>query len=40
MVVRSTPASRSQKLSVPSTSNSGSPAENPSVSMRRLAGSR
>src|SRR3989344_4825063 len=40
MVLRSMPASRRRKLSVPSTSSSGSPAENPSVSMRRLAGSR
>ena len=34
------PASRSQKLSVPNTSSSGSPAENPSDSMRSEAGSR
>src|SRR3990167_6017164 len=40
MVLRSTPASRRRKLSVPSTSSRGRPAENPSVSMRRLAGSR
>jgi hypothetical protein len=40
MVVRSSPASRSLKLSVPSTSSSGSPAEKPSANMRRLAGSR
>jgi hypothetical protein len=40
MVVRSMPASRSQKLSEPNTSNSGSPAEKPSDSMRRVAGSR
>ena len=40
MVVRSMPASRSQKLSVPSTSSSGSPAEKPRNSMRRVAGSR
>jgi hypothetical protein len=40
MVLRSMPASRRRKLSVPSTSSSGRPAEKPSVSMRRLAGSR
>ena len=40
MVVRSSPASRSQNDSVPSTNNSGRPAENPKVSMRRLAGSK
>ena len=34
------PASRRRNESVPSTSNSGRPAEKPSVSMRRLAGSR
>jgi hypothetical protein len=39
MVLRSMPASRRRKLSVPSTSSSGSPAEKPSASMRRLAGS-
>ena len=39
MVLRLTPASRSQKLSVPNTSSSGKPAENPSDSIRRLAGS-
>ena len=40
MVVRSMPASRSQKLSVPSTSSKGNPAEKPSSNMRRLGGSR
>ena len=40
MVARSIPASRRRKLKVPSTSNNGKPAENPSSSMRRLAGSR
>ena len=40
MLVRSTPASRSQKLRVPNTSSKGSPAENPSDSMRSEAGSR
>ena len=40
MVVRSMPASRSQKLSVPNTSSSGSPAEKPSSSMRSVAASR
>ena len=38
MVLRSMPASRSRKLSVPSTSSSGKPAEKPSASMRKLAG--
>ena len=40
MVVRSMPASRSRKLSVPSTSSKGSPAEKPSANMRSVAGSR
>ena len=40
MVLRSTPASRRRKLSVPSTSKSGRPAAKPRASMRRLAGSR
>src|SRR5689334_11584563 len=40
MSLRATPASRSRKLSVPSTSSSGSPAEKPSASMRSVAGSR
>jgi hypothetical protein len=40
MVVRSIPASRSQKLSVPNTNNNGSPAEKPSESMRNDAGSK
>ena len=39
MVVRSMPASRSQKLRVPSTSSSGRPAEKPSSSMRRVGAS-
>src|SRR6187551_2797065 len=39
MVVRSMPASRSQKLKVPNTSSSGSPAENPRNSMRSVAAS-
>ena len=39
MVARSTPASRSQKLSVPNTKSRGSPAEKPSDSMRSEAGS-
>ena len=38
MVLRSMPASRNLKLSVPSTSKSGKPAAKPSASMRRLAG--
>ena len=38
MVLRSMPASRSRKLSVPSTSSSGKPAEKPKASMRKLAG--
>jgi hypothetical protein len=40
IVVRSIPASRSQKLSVPNTNNKGSPAENPRDSMRKEAGSK
>ncbi len=40
MVVRSMPASRSQKLSVPSTSNKGRPAEKPNENMRSDGGSR
>ena len=40
MVVRSIPASRSQKKKVPNTSASGNPAEKPSDSMRNEAGSR
>ena len=40
MVVRSIPASRSQKLKVPNTNKSGRPAENPSNSIRTEAGSR
>jgi hypothetical protein len=39
MVVRSMPASRSRKLSVPSTSSNGSPAEKPSASMRNVGAS-
>src|SRR3982750_162763 len=39
MVVRSMPASRSQKLSVPNTSSSGNPAEKPRNSMRSVAAS-
>ncbi len=38
MVLRSMPASRKRKLSVPSTSKSGKPAAKPSASMRKLAG--
>jgi len=40
MVVRSTPASRNQKLKVPNTSSNGNPAEKPSDSMRKDAGSK
>ena len=40
MVVRSIPASRSQKLKVPNTSSKGKPAENPKDSMRSDAGSK
>src|SRR6218665_35169 len=40
MVLRSRPASRRRKLSVPRTSRSGRPAAKPSASMRRLAPSR
>jgi hypothetical protein len=40
MVVRSMPASRSQKKKVPNTSASGKPAENPSENMRNEAGSK
>jgi hypothetical protein len=40
MVVRSMPASRSQKLKVPSTSSKGRPAEKPNVSIRSVGGSR
>jgi hypothetical protein len=40
MVARSMPASRRRKLSVPSTSSSGNPAENPSASMRKLGADR
>ena len=40
IVERLTPASRNQKLSVPSTRSSGNPAENPSASMRNEGGSR
>ena len=40
MVARSMPASRNLKLSVPSTSNSGKPAEKPSANMRKLEGLR
>ena len=35
MVLRSTPASRNQKLRVPNTSKKGSPAEKPSASIRK-----
>jgi len=38
MVLRSMPASRSLKLSVPNTSSKGNPAAKPSANMRRLAG--
>lgn len=38
MVLRSMPASRNLKLSVPKTSSKGNPAEKPSASMRQLAG--
>ncbi len=40
IVVRSMPASRSQKLRVPKTSNRGRPAEKPRDNMRSEAGSR
>ena len=40
MVERSIPASRSRKLSVPNTSKSGKPAENPKTNMRKLLGLR
>jgi hypothetical protein len=40
MVERSIPASRSLKLSVPNTSKSGKPAENPKTTMRKLLGLR
>jgi hypothetical protein len=38
MVLRSMPASRNLKLSVPKTSSKGRPAEKPSANMRKLAG--
>ncbi len=38
MVLRSMPASRKRKLSVPSTSKSGKPAAKPNANMRKLAG--
>jgi len=40
MVLRSMPASRSLKLSVPKTNKSGKPAENPKHNMRQDAGSK